>query len=120
MALSQTCNRCPPAEAGGYGKCRRSAAFGMSTPFRLVLRIRERMYAAGVLKIHRLKHAVISIGNLTLGGTGKTPLTILIAEKMKQKGYAPVVLSRGYGRKTRGVRIVSRGKGPLISWQDAG
>ncbi len=92
----------------------------MSTPFRFILGVRERLFAAGVLRTRRLHHPVISIGNLTLGGTGKTPLTIFLAQKMSERGLRPVILSRGYRRKTRGTLIVSRGQGPVVDWQQAG
>src|SRR5262249_10619353 len=65
-------------------------------------------------------HPVISIGNLTLGGTGKTPLTIFLAEKLFDCGFRPVILSRGYRRTTRGTVIVSRGNGPITTWEQAG
>ncbi len=92
----------------------------MSAPFRLVLQVRDKLYKAGVFKTHRLQHPVISVGNLTLGGTGKTPLTIFLAEKMAERGFKPVVLSRGYRRTSRGTVIVSRGDGPITPWQQAG
>jgi len=92
----------------------------MDAPFKLVLRVREKLFAAGILRTHRLSHPVVSIGNLTLGGTGKTPLTILLAQKLHQRGFRPVILSRGYGRTTRGVHVISRGGGPLLTWQESG
>jgi len=52
----------------------------------------------GWLKPHRLRWPVVSIGNLSVGGSGKTPLTILLAELLMANGVAPDVLSRGYGR----------------------
>ncbi|MDP2277182.1 MAG: tetraacyldisaccharide 4'-kinase [Nitrospirota bacterium] len=44
----------------------------------------------------RLPHKVISIGNITAGGTGKTPATIAVAEEAKKRGFYPVILTRGY------------------------
>lgn len=92
----------------------------MSSAFKLILQVRDKLYRSGVFKIHRLPHPVISIGNLTLGGTGKTPLTIFLAEKLRDRGFRPVVLSRGYRRTTRGTVIVSRGEGPRTPWEQAG
>jgi tetraacyldisaccharide 4'-kinase len=92
----------------------------MSSPFKLVLHVREKLFNSGILRVHKLSCPVLSIGNLTLGGTGKTPLTILLAQKLHERGFHPVILSRGYGRTTRGVRIVSRGDGPLCAWQESG
>jgi tetraacyldisaccharide 4'-kinase len=92
----------------------------VTAPFRLAVQIRDRLYRSGILRAHRLDHAVISIGNLTVGGTGKTPLTILLAETFHGQSYKPVILTRGYRRKSKGTVVVSRGEGPLVSWQDAG
>ena len=71
----------------------------MSRAFRLVLRAREKLYESGFLSSLRLNHPVISIGNLTVGGTGKTPLVIALAEGLLDRGFHPVVLSRGYGKR---------------------
>jgi tetraacyldisaccharide 4'-kinase len=92
----------------------------MTSPFQLLLHVREKLYKSGIFRTHRLNHPVISIGNLTLGGTGKTPLTIFLAEQMREEGLRPVVLSRGYRRKSRGAVVVSRGAGPIVPWEDAG
>lgn len=59
---------------------------------------------------HRADLPVVCIGNFTAGGTGKTPLTQLIADALRQRGYKPVVLTRGYGSKTRIPRIVDPGR----------
>ena len=92
----------------------------MTAPFRLAVQIRDRLYRSGILRARRLDHPVISIGNLTVGGTGKTPLTILLAETFHEEGYKPVILSRGYRRQSKGTVVVSRGEGPLVSWKEAG
>jgi tetraacyldisaccharide 4'-kinase len=54
----------------------------------------------------RLQGPVVSVGNLSVGGTGKTPLIIYLGEQLKQRGLQFDVLSRGYGRETKGVRLV--------------
>ena len=68
----------------------------------------------------RLPCRVISIGNLTVGGTGKTPAAIAIAEEAKKRGMRPIILTRGYKGKATGPCFVTRGKGPLLSVKDAG
>ncbi len=60
--------------------------------------LREQAYRRGWLKSRRLSRPVISVGNLTMGGSGKTPLVGWIAEMMLRRGYKPAILTRGYGR----------------------
>lgn len=67
-----------------------------------------------------LPQFVISIGNLTAGGTGKTPATIAMAEEAKKRGYSPVILTRGYKGTNKGPCFVSKGEGPLASPDEAG
>ena len=63
---------------------------------------------------------VISIGNITSGGTGKTPIAIYISSILIKKGYSTALLSRGYLRKTSGTVLVSKGEGPICKWEDCG
>jgi|ERR1700722_10989226 len=58
--------------------------------------IRARLYASGLLKQKRLNATVISVGNLSVGGTGKTPLVIWLAEKLLEQGQRVAILTRGY------------------------
>src|SRR5271157_4150100 len=55
----------------------------------------------------RLPYPVISIGNITVGGTGKTPATIAVAEESKRRGFSPVILTRGYKGRVKGPCVVS-------------
>src|SRR5947208_4644355 len=80
----------------------------------MLLRAREKLYEHGLLATKRLNHPVISIGNLTLGGTGKTPLVIALAEALRDAGFRPVILSRGYGRTSRGVLVAG------ADWEESG
>jgi tetraacyldisaccharide 4'-kinase len=92
----------------------------MSRLFGAFVGIRSALYDRGYLRPRRLRHPVISVGNLTVGGTGKTPLVIALAEALAASGRRPVVLSRGYRRQSRGVVVVSRGHGPEVGWEEAG
>ncbi len=68
----------------------------------------------------RLSHKVVSIGNLTLGGTGKTPATIALAEEAKKRGLKPCILTRGYRGTAEGPCFVSKGNGPILDENQAG
>ena len=92
----------------------------MSRIFEAIVKTRSRLYDRGTLPTRRLDHPVISVGNLTTGGTGKTPLVIELAARFRDLGYTPVVLMRGYRRRSRGIVVVSRGKGPEVGWEEAG
>ena len=69
---------------------------------------RNELYDHGMIPVNRFEGPVVSIGNLTVGGSGKTPFLILLGELLKQRGIAFDVLSRGYRRQTKGVAIVIR------------
>ena len=81
---------------------------------------RHFMYWSGLKKRRKLASRVISVGNLTMGGTGKTPATIALAEKAAARGHRPCILTRGYRGKSKGISFVCRGKGPLLDSVEAG
>jgi len=70
---------------------------------------RNQLYDRRLLPARRLRGPVVSIGNLSVGGSGKTPFVILLGELLKARGIGFDVLSRGYGRQTRGVLLVDPG-----------
>ena len=71
-----------------------------------IVRVRNALYSAGYLRQERLSRPVISIGNLTLGGTGKTPFAVFVADLLCRLGAVPALLSRGYGRRSDGDLLV--------------
>jgi tetraacyldisaccharide 4''-kinase len=80
--------------------------------FGLGVRIRNGLYDRGVLRPRRLAGPVVSVGNLSVGGSGKTPFVLLLGELLKQRGTKFDILSRGYGRQSKGVRIVDPAGSP--------
>jgi tetraacyldisaccharide 4'-kinase len=75
---------------------------------------RRALYALGAIRSDSLPRPVVSIGNLTVGGSGKTPHVMFVASWLTGRGVKVAVLSRGYGRRSRGVVWVSHGEGPVV------
>jgi len=71
-----------------------------------IIRMRNRLYSSARLRQKRLQHSVISVGNITMGGTGKTPLVIHIAKILLDLGWNPAILTRGHGRTNPGATHV--------------
>jgi tetraacyldisaccharide 4'-kinase len=68
----------------------------LSLAYGLGARLRVRLYRAGIFRQHKLKGVVISVGNLSVGGTGKTPMVLWLAERLLAEGKHVAVLTRGY------------------------
>lgn len=85
----------------------------LSLPYRGIISLRNLFYAAGVFKVYRVPARVVSIGNLSVGGTGKTPATIFLARSLQERGFRVAVLSRGYRRESAGPVLVSDGEACL-------
>jgi tetraacyldisaccharide 4'-kinase len=78
----------------------------LSAGFRFGVALRQAGYQHGWFKTRRLARPVVSVGNLTVGGTGKTPLVACVAKILLRRGWKPSILTRGYGRKTKEEMIV--------------
>jgi tetraacyldisaccharide 4'-kinase len=78
----------------------------LSSIYGAVTAARNRLYDNARLPVRRLRGPVVSVGNLSVGGAGKTPFVILLGEQLKERGVPFDILSRGYGRESRGVRLV--------------
>lgn len=70
-------------------------------------RLKASLYASGALRKASLPAPSISVGNLTFGGTGKTPFTLFLAKLAQERGLNPAIVLRGYGRKSKGARLVT-------------
>ncbi|MEJ2367865.1 MAG: tetraacyldisaccharide 4'-kinase [Acidobacteriota bacterium] len=81
--------------------------------------LRADLYRMGRLKSLPLDRPVLSIGNLTFGGTGKTPVTLHVAKILLSKGKKPAILLRGYGRETTGPRLVESSSAPIDVGEEA-
>ena len=102
-----------PAGAGGL-------LAAMAGGYRGLLGAREWLYARGIIQSRRLDCPVVSIGNLTVGGTGKTPAVELAVRTLTALGHRPAVLSRGYGRSGGGVQVVADAASIRLDAEEAG
>lgn len=85
-----------------------------------IISIRNYFFDKDIFKQEHVNAKVISVGNLTVGGSGKTPLVIFIAKYLKSKSNKVGVLSRGYGRKTKGFQLVADEDKIYLGVKDAG
>jgi len=96
-------------------------AYGLSFFYRLIINFRNWLYDHKILKETVLSCPVISVGNITVGGTGKTPCVIMLAQMLQENGFKPAILSRGYsGKSINPVNIVSDGRKILLDSETAG
>lgn len=98
----------------------RALLFAPAKLYELGVRARVAAYRNKLFKTFRLKAPVISVGNLTVGGTGKTPCVAFIAATLRDSGHQVAILSRGYKRQTDGRVEVSNGTDILCSSAESG
>jgi len=98
MAMDQTrWRRVVSGECGcPWGGLLRPVLRVLSRPYAAVAALRRRMYAWGWKRSHAAAVPVISIGNITAGGTGKTPMVAWVVKQLQQRGRTPAILTRGY------------------------
>lgn len=95
--------------------------FLLSRLYHLVVSVRNRLYDLRIFTQNKLPCTVISIGNITVGGTGKTPMVIMLANLLKRRGYKPAIMSRGYGGNAKApITIVSDGVQIRAGYAEAG
>ena len=78
------------------------ALFPLAAAFRAGVAVRNGLYDLGILREYHSSLPVVCVGNITVGGSGKTPFVQFLAEKFKRLGFSPVILSRGYLGKVQG------------------
>jgi tetraacyldisaccharide 4'-kinase len=108
---------------GPAAACVRAALLPASLAYRLAVSARRAAYDRGILRSRVLPRPVVSVGNLVVGGTGKTPLVKLLARGLRERGLRAAVLSRGYGAEGGGQpfpRLVSDGSRVLLCSREAG
>jgi tetraacyldisaccharide 4'-kinase len=91
-----------------------------SVAYGLGVGVRGLLYDAGVLRSRRIGAKVICIGNITTGGTGKTPATVLAAQTLRRRDQAVAILSRGYGRPEHTKEVCAITDHSHMSWRQCG
>jgi len=92
----------------------------LSWLFRSIAALRRICYRTGLLTVHALDVPVIVVGNISVGGTGKTPLVIWLVKQLQQAGYSPGIVSRGYrGRAQHWPQSVNADSDPVMVGDEA-
>lgn len=99
----------------------------LSLLFAVVAMLRRWLFRVGIKTVHQLPVPVVVVGNISVGGTGKTPITLWLCDYLRQQGFRPGIISRGYGVQLTGPRLVSAadravdsGDEPLLLAQRSG
>ena len=105
---------------GWPGALARGALWPASALFGAGVALRGALYDAGLVAAARAAAPVISVGNLAVGGAGKTPVTLALARRLQARGRTVAVLSRGYGATRVDARVVSDGRRVLLGAAQGG
>lgn len=97
-----------------------SPLFLVSLPYGWAVRARTFLYSLGLFKTKQLPRPVISVGNITVGGTGKTPLVMALAKGLMERGIPTAILSRGYRGKKGSGPLVTDGQNILLAPEESG
>lgn len=120
MSLSERVRETVWPRRGLAGRLGYLALRPLSGLFGLGVGLRGFGYRIGLLRTRRAAIPVLSVGNLAVGGTGKTPITLWLARALTARGLRVGILSRGYGGTAPGVTVVSRGAGPEVGPESVG
>lgn len=92
----------------------------LSLLYGIFMQLRNFCYDKQILRVHRVDCPIISIGNISVGGTGKTPAVLYLAAYFQRLNRKVAIISRGYGRKSKGLQVVTDGKSLLCDVEQAG
>ena len=102
------------------GRSLRAALVPAALAYGALATLRNRLYDAGWLGATRVPAHVVSVGNLAVGGTGKTPTALWLATRLTARGLRTGIVARGYRKRRRGVVIVGEGGRPLVGPEEGG
>ena len=102
------------------GRALRAALVPAALAYGAGTAVRNRLYDAGILAARRVPARVVSVGNLTVGGTGKTPTTLWLAERLRARGARVGIVARGYRKERPGVVVVGEAGRPLVPAREGG
>jgi tetraacyldisaccharide 4'-kinase len=94
--------------------------YPLSVLYGIITDLRNFLYTKRILNVQDFSIPIISIGNIVTGGTGKTPFTMLCIDLLREKYQQIVIVSRGYGRKSKSIQIVSDGQGNILTAEMGG
>jgi tetraacyldisaccharide 4'-kinase len=120
MSLRRTIEHTVWARRGVAGRAGAALLRPLSLAFGAGVALRNRAYDIGLRRAHTASVPVVSVGNLAVGGTGKTPVTLWLARELRARGMRAGIVLRGYGGQGAAVTVVSRGSGPEVTPAVAG
>ena len=91
-----------------------------AVPYSAIMNFRNFLFDRGILSEEKVNAKIISVGNLTVGGSGKTPTVVYVTKLLKRNNVKVGVLSRGYGRNSKGFKLVSDGEQLLLGVAKSG
>lgn len=100
--------------ATARGRLLRAALTPAAVAYGTVMAVRNRLYDRGWLAAGRVAARVLAVGNLTVGGSGKTPAALWLASRLAARGRRVAIVARGYGKRRRGVVVVGTGGVPRV------
>jgi tetraacyldisaccharide 4'-kinase len=105
---------------GAWPRALHAGLVPLAAAYGAAVGVRGWLYDRGLLRAERVPARVVSVGNLTVGGTGKTPTVLWLVERLLARGRRVAVVSRGYGKRAPGVVVVADGTRVLASADDGG